>query len=378
MTQRERTLAFLLLPPLVLFGGGFLVYQGWIEPLRARDKQIRELEAEIDDRQLALANSQKKKKELDKLKPVSLPADTDLARREYAEELSRMLRDSGFEPGNIAIQPKQLEAKTGPTFAKNKPPIYTRLVYIVQAKGDLNSLVAFMEKFYKLKTLHQIRNLSVQRPVSQDRGRGNELDINLTVEALVLDVAEPRKTLLPEKTPDFPDLLAGGERKYAAIAGRDIFYGPAPAAAVEERKPSSTDYAQFIRFNGFTHSENGLELNLHDIFNNQEHLVRPRSDGDGFRVEVSYLLNGKKRTLRSGRTVDVLDEQGELQHRWLVMKANERELYLQDDDGYFVVHIGQRLSEMTRLSSEEAAQAGLIAKNTLPPEKAIAPDDKKD
>lgn len=94
--------------------------------------------------------------------------------------------------------------------------------------------------------------------------------------------------------------------------------------------------------------------------------IRPRADGDGYRVEVYYSVGSRQRSLRSGRTLDVMDEYGELQHRWLVLRVTEREIYLQDEDSYYVVRIGQWLSEMTKLTTEEAAGLGLIAAKPAP------------
>jgi len=378
MTQRERTLAFLLLPPLLLFGGGFLVYQLWIEPLRQRDNQIQTLEHDIDDKWNTVKRIKEKKKELDRLKPASLPADADLARREYEEELSKLLRNSGFEAGTFSVTPKPIDSKTSPTLAKNKPPIFIRLVFTIQAKGELLSLVQFMEKFYSKRLLHQIRNFTLQRPITADRNRPNEIDVNMTIEALVLDVAQQRKSLHPEKEPDMPAMLAGGERTYGMIAGKDIFFGPPPPAVAVERPRSSIDFAQFIKFVSFSESDDLPVLTLMDAYNNNEILIRPRADGEGYRVDVMYVLNGRKRPLRSGRTLDIMDERGELQHRWLVLKISEREIFMQDEDDYYVLHIGQRLSDMAKLSTEEATGLGLIPAKTPDKDDKAKPADRED
>lgn len=364
MTQRERTLAFLLLPPLLLFAGGFFAYQLWLEPLRSREKQLVDVAAEIADKEVILKKHLDKKKELDRYKPISLPVETDLAGREYSEELTQLLRESGFDAGTFSITPK-VDNKSVPTLGKNKP-VYTRLIYTLTAKGELAAVVDFMHRFYKVRLLHQIRNLTLRRPIqSGGANRSNELDVTMTVEALVLDNAEARKTLLPEKTPELPPLLAAEERNYAAIPGKDIFFGPPPPAA-PPRAPSATDFAQFIKFDGFTANGSGQTVTLFDAYNKQEVTIRPRADGDGYRVEVYYSVGSRQRSLRSGRTLDVMDEYGELQHRWLVLRVTEREIYLQDEDSYYVVRIGQWLSEMTKLTTEEAAGLGLIAAKPAP------------
>src|SRR5262249_10131836 len=149
------------------------------------------------------------------------------------------------------------------------------------------------------------------------------------------------------------------ERKYPSIAGRNLFFGP-PEAVVDSPRKTSPQFAEFIKFNGYT----GPVATLYDEYNNQEYAIRPRADGAGYRVEVTYLVNGRKRSLRSGKTLDILDEYGELQRRWLILRVIDREIYMQDDEGYFVLHIGQRLSELQKVSTEEATKLGLIQEKT--------------
>jgi hypothetical protein len=359
MSKRERTLALIVLPVILLIGGWLIVAELWLKPLNQREEQIAQVLKDIHERRETVEGIEARKKDLGKYRTLSLPVDADLARREYEDQLSKMLRSSGFEAGSFSVTPKPLDTKTSPQQA-NKKPIYSRLIFTVQAKGELVALVDFMEKFYKLPLLHQIHNIAVQRPLSGGQGaRATDLDINLTVEALVLDNAEPRKTLLPEKPPEVK-LLASEPRKYGAIAGRDVFFGPAPPAAQQTRK-SEVDYAKHIKFVSLTEGEKGLEATFYDAYNQHEFTVHPRLDGDGFRVEETYVLGGRRRVLRSGKAIELMDENGELQHRWLVLRLTDREMYLQDEDFYYTLHLGQWLSDMTRLSLDEAQTLGLVA-----------------
>lgn len=356
MTKREKTLAFILLPPMLLVGVGVMAHQLWWDPLRTKEQRILTMRNEIDDKKLALAKANDRKKDLDTYRVISLPRDVDLARLKYEEKISSLIRDAGFDPAAITIQPKPPDTKTGPVVAKGQPPVYTRLEFIVGLKGDLLSLVNFMEKFYKIQLLHKIRNLKVSRPST---ARTTDLDITMTIVALVLEKADARKTLMPEKPPELASILATPERKYPAIAGRNLFLGPPDAVVEAQRKPSPM-FAEFIKFNGYT---DGVAT-LYDEYNNQEYTVRPRADGTGYRVEVTYLVNGRKRSLRTGKTFDIMDEYGELQRRWLVLRAAQREIFLQDEEGCFVLHLGQRLSELQKLTTEEAAKLGLIPEKT--------------
>lgn len=355
MSRRERVLAIVLLPLMLIVGGGVMAYQFWYLPLRQRDRLINEVSDEIAAREAKVKQIRAEKDRLAKLRQISLPLDADMARREYEEELAKLLRASGFDGGSFSIIPKPPESKSSPTLA-NKKPIYTRLLFTVTAKGDLAALIDFLDRFYRLRLLHQVRNLSIQRPLTPDRNRANDLDVNLTIEALVLDTAEPRKTLVPEKTPDLAPLLARADEQYATIAGKNVFFGPPPPPPPEPQRPPSLDMTQFIRCDGILDGEKGRVATLYDAYTNNDILIRPRLDGDGFRVEVRYLLNGRKRTLRSGKMLDVQDDQGELQRSWDVVKIAADAVYLREEGAVYELHVGQRLNEMRRLSAEEVKQ----------------------
>jgi hypothetical protein len=354
VTKREKTLAFLLLPPMLLVGVGVMAHQLWWDPLRGKEQRILTMRGEIEDKKVTLAKAIERKKDLETYRTISLPRDVDLARLKYEDKLSAMIRDAGFDPAAITIQPKAPDTKSGPIIAKGQPPVYTRLEFIVGLKGDLMSLVSFMESFYKIQLLHKIRNLKISRPSNAATTRATELDISMTVVALVLEKADARKTLMPEKPPSLASLLATPERKYSAIAGRNLFFGP-PAAVMDQRKPSPM-FAEFIKFNMYS---DGVAT-LYDEYNNQEYSISPRPDGNGYRVEVTYLVNGRKRSLRTSSTFDIMDEYGDLQRRWLILRSAQREIFMQDEEGCFVLHVGQRLSEIQKLTTEEATKLGLI------------------
>ncbi|HEY8506072.1 MAG TPA: hypothetical protein VIL46_15910, partial [Gemmataceae bacterium] len=81
---RERFTALLLLGVIFLAGGGFLGYQFLYRPVADRDASIRELQKQIADREQRIAKIGKALPRLEQYKKLSLPADVDLARREYA------------------------------------------------------------------------------------------------------------------------------------------------------------------------------------------------------------------------------------------------------------------------------------------------------
>jgi len=291
---------------------------------------------------------------------ASLERRMEVANREYVGKLTEMLTKSGFAAGTFTIVPKPPDNKSGPPLAKNKP-VYTRLDFTVDVKGDLASLVDFLERFYTLRVLHQIKNFTFTRPMS---GKGNELDVKLVIEALVLDTAEQRATLEPATPVDLPPVLVPG-REYARIAGKDIFFGPAPPVREQPVEVVKfNDPSPYLKLVGLTVNQDGPVATLFDVYTNQDFEVTPRSAGDGFRVQVFYTLNGRKRELRSGKAIELVDEAGDPQITYSVVKFaySPNGLVLRcakhgRQPGrvgkYYFLRAGQTLEEMTPLTNKE-------------------------
>jgi hypothetical protein len=358
MTSRDQRLALVLLGVIVLSALGFFGYQFYLVPMRNRDSQIASLEREVADREARVAAIRAQKAMLDKYRAISLPSNVDQARREYGEELEKMLRASGFEAGSFSVLPKQPETRTSPTFV-NKKPVYTKLPFTVTARGDLASLVEWMEQFYKLRLLHQIRSLSITVPAGADanarRGQ-NELDIAMTIEALILDNAENRKTLLPEKPPQLPPVLAATDRQYASIAGKNIFYGT-PTRETSAQRPA-VDVSPYVKFDGVSHENGVATASLYDQYHNHDYQIRPNPAG-GFSIDVSYYINGRKRQLRRGPTLQLQDSAGEVKWIGEVVRIGDRELILRDEDQYYRLHVGESLADMLPLKAADLKALGI-------------------
>jgi hypothetical protein len=375
MTVRERRLAYVILTFIALAGAGFFGYQFYLEPMKVKAQQIAQLEDEVGDQLAKVKKIQADKKRLDVLSKISLPytpntrADADIVRRtdrargEYVARLNAMLQQSGFAPAAIlSIQDKKPVAgvtyapKPGVPKSKDRT-IYTRLEFALDLRGDLASLVAWMELFYQQRLLHQIKNLTVTRPINPDRARPNELDIKVQIEALVLDTAEQRMNLEPATPVDLPPVLAPG-REYARIAGKDIFFGPAPPSPKEE-KTRFVDVAPHLKLDGLWVDPDGKSVaTLYDSFHNHDYTIRPRAAGDGFRVEVSFYINGHKRSLgRDSKDIELVDEAGDVQARWTIVKFVPGGLVLRNAGQHYLLRAGRTL--------EEAQQAGPLRKSDL-------------
>ena len=96
---------------------------------------------------------------------------------------------------------------------------------------------------------------------------------------------------------------------------------------------------------------------------------------------MSYYINGRKRDLRSGRNLELHDANGDIERLWDIVKIDDRELILKDEEHYYRLHIGQSLADMVALKADEVKSLGLkddIKKTTGEEEKAKDKEPDKD
>ena len=145
MTSRDNRLAIILLGVIVLSAVGFFGYQFYLKPMRAHGPGRRPAAAKCKSAKPGRRHRRQTKPALEKMQTISLPANVDLARREYGEELEKTLRAERLRGRRFSMLPKQPDTKHQPARFANKKPIYTRLLFTVKAKGDLASLVDWMD-----------------------------------------------------------------------------------------------------------------------------------------------------------------------------------------------------------------------------------------
>lgn len=368
MNPRERFLAFCVLGIVILAGGAFLGYQFYLVPLQDRDASIAAIKLEIERKREEVRKVTAERPKLERWRQLSLPTDTDLARREYEKYLSEQMRQSGFATASFSVTPKPADTRTSPTLPGRKEPIYTRLTFTVLAHADLPSLVTFLDRFYHTGMLQQIKNLSIVRPLTTaSQQRRYDLDINLTIEALIIAGGENRRHLLPvigrrvlaldaaaalrgaptglawaawaagPTGPIGPRILAEPPRQYASIADKNIFFGPPPTT---QRSKDDADVIQFVYLTDITQTVSRTEAFLYDRYNNRKTRLRASAGFDTFRI-------------RDSEGDDVL--QGK------VIRINDRDLVIIVEEKYYVVHVGQSLREALEkpLKKEELASLGL-------------------
>lgn len=270
MTPREKFLATVLLVFVGILLAGVLGYFLVYDPMVTKNKELLKVESDILTKQTQLMGILQERKLYEAKRQQSLPADVGAARESYQRLLSGLLRKADFSASTTNLVPKTPDNKTTPTIAPKKPA-YTKLEYTIDVRGEEKSLVTFLELFYKQPLLHSIRKMTVKRSnlentrttsitskSSKDSAR--TLEITMEVEAIVLENADNRGTLLPVSGvlgmafsgvgavahtrssvennggSQFlvADISANPPRDYRTIAWKDIFYGP---TKVEPERP---------------------------------------------------------------------------------------------------------------------------------------------
>lgn len=298
MNERERALTIILLVFILVAGGGSLGYFLYWKPLQEREGRLAILREEVRKRREEVQQIQRDLPRLELWKNQALPADQNLALREYERFLAEILRESGFEPGKFTIKPQRAaesRAATGAAGKSQAGPGYSRLTFTVQTNAPLNKIVAFLERFYHTSLLHQIRGLTLTR--TTDSSRTKELRVDLTIEALILPAPESKARPAAFAVLGSgvwaarfgkavtPGGLAVPLRDYAAVAANNIFLGVAPPAPVVEGPPvDRTHLTNFILLTSITQGEEEATASLNYLYNNKRPQVQCKPKPDTFAI----------------------------------------------------------------------------------------------
>ncbi|HEX5269477.1 MAG TPA: hypothetical protein VFW33_03270, partial [Gemmataceae bacterium] len=190
-------MAVFLIVLIVFAGGGFFGYQFVYVPWNARKKQLAELQSMEQSKLLRRAELEKQRSRLARFTSLSLPGDQETARLEYERYLTQLFNRYTITNGR-SITPQPVDTKSSPTIGPNKEPIYTKLSFRVKTYATMANLMAFMDDFYRTGLMHEIRNVSIQRQgTTKPDARPDELDVTMTIEALIVAGADKRPYLLP-------------------------------------------------------------------------------------------------------------------------------------------------------------------------------------
>ena len=286
MTQREKTLTAGLLGILVVFGGGFLFYLFVYEPVSAIREQLETERDDLQKKKNELLAEEKQIKEILHVDPrlsqwaqISLPPrDPELKKQglsveeqkrkhladlrvAYVKYLRELMEKAGFLPDSIKVDVRA--GGGGPAVAKGKEPPYVQLAFSVAGHGKMDNVVLMMREFHRTPLLHHIRQVKLG-VVSESKGGKKTpglLDMDLSIDALLVNGADDRTDLQPKGLAVTPRVLAldpkqpgAGERNYLAMNRRNMFAGyqptPEPVGRVTPPAPkvSTEEKAEVLRF----------------------------------------------------------------------------------------------------------------------------------
>jgi hypothetical protein len=360
MTTRERFMAGGVLSLILLGGGAFLFNLFFLDPLAARRRAIDNLRAEISRKQERIQQVQAERAKLERWREQSLPGDTDTdmyssTRRLYDHYLRDLLVDCELASPTLRINSQKPNTSSSPLLP-GKKPIYTKLTFTVEeARGNLGNVVNFLERFYHTGLLHQIKKLSVQRPRTRTGQQPEDLDVSLTIEALVVNGVTPRPYLpyvdrrlvaidtlttlrggpgglgmaLVTAGPAGhfgPPPLAQPRRRYEDLTARNVFFPP------DEKAGSDIEVTRYVFLTDITHNDQDAhghehEAQLYDRTSNHSTRLRVRRGFDSFRI---------------------MDDKGETLVRGTVIRLDSSDVYFTADGKYYVMHVGQNLDEALR------------------------------
>jgi hypothetical protein len=329
MNPRERILAIAVIGVVILGGLGVMFHQFFLSPYRDRKANLELLQKQGQTKELRIAEIAAQRPQLERYRQLSLPADINVAELEYGRFLNGLLNKADIK--DIRVTPRRPDARNTPALA-NKTPIYTKLLFAVEGRTSLDNLSKLLESFYRTALMHQIKTLSVTRPLTLTQGqRNDELNLQMTVEALVVTGAEKRATLMPQFDrrlaaaditsavsfsptglglalwaigpfgPLGPGNLADPARDYSAIAFKNIFFGP-PPATVKQTEPE-TELLRHVTLTSITIDvgRKRREAALYDRFTNRQTRLRVMG---GFN-QFALLQNNQGATLVQGEVMRI-------------------------------------------------------------------------
>lgn len=171
---------------LALLYVGDYVYRTYIEePSRNATVALEKLDKQLQDAADSQLIAKKISQKMEDFAGRALPYNPDVARSLYQDWLLKLMER--HEMAGISIDasaPVPIEIKSRTTKKKNRLIGY-RISYSVHGKTSLPKWVNWVRDFESSGHLHKIKSLTLI-PL----GNGNEIDANLTIEAVSLQAAE--------------------------------------------------------------------------------------------------------------------------------------------------------------------------------------------
>ena len=285
MTQREKVLTTGLLGLLVAAGAGVLFHLFVYEPVSEVRTRLEAEREELQQKKNELVVQKKQIADILRVNPRLLqwsqlslpPRDPELKKANlppeeqkrkhladlrvaYEAYLSGLMEKAGFRRDSIKVDVRA--TGRAPTQLKGQDPPYEQLTFGATGRGKMDAVARMMQEFHRTPLLHHVRSASLGLiPDQGGKKADGTLEMNLTIDALLVNGGEDRAALQPKGlavTPKVlaydPKLPASSERNYLAMNKRNMFMGyePTPAAKVinEPTAPKATteERREVLRF----------------------------------------------------------------------------------------------------------------------------------
>jgi hypothetical protein len=206
----------------------------------------------------------------------------------------------------------------------------------------------------------------VSRPVTLTKDQMQaELEISISIEALVLEGVKPRKELVPTgvKSDDLPSKPARENKQYAMIPGRNIFYGSERIGGPEiQRQPPPFDLLPEIVLDEITIDDQGSVASFFDSADIVRYRVRARRPDGPFRIDSYMYLNESKRIRDQIGETELMFRDSATKKEYGPFKPiriYQTGIVLEDNGKYYYLHVGYHLNEVRLIKLEEAVAMGL-------------------
>ena len=419
MTTRERRIAAGAGGFVVLLAAGAVAYLAVWSPLQDKRRQAEQLLTETGDKQVKLAKIRKDMARLDVALKRSLPADVDVARLEYDAAITKLLRDAKVPTASVSVKPKPVETKTAPELSPRRPAFVRVGLDVTLTKVSLGTVVDVLTRYYKLNLLQQITNFTLKRADESGRETAGpifgslvadraDLVLTFVTEAVVLDGAEPRRSLLPVSLAygmvgggaglhailnspqparglapmQLARVLAANDRDYSLVLVKDFFHGPPPPAVVREVVVKE-DTSPFIRVTGVGRNPDGSGAAvIEDLAAKQEYKIDLRWVSNKLTPEVTkfyYSIKGAKKSYDAEPGLDISESSSATVKKFRVIGFADEGLVVAESraGAERVYHwgLGKALSQIKELTGAAKDKAVRVAQG-LPEAPDLAPEPK--
>ncbi len=368
MTTKERNLAYILGGVLVLVLAGVVGYMFIWSPYQSASDQIAKRHLEFLDLDEKAEKIKLDKRLFELARQQSLPADTKMSRGQYATFLETLGRKADIAPAAMKVVSADPDARSG-LIPGTKKNAYTKLAYTITLRADLYRITDLLRHFYEQPLLHSIKSINVQKPSDAKAQAAKELDVTLSIEALVLDGAPDRPTLLPVSQAvglmsgaavqtaynwsavtsgtgapvPVRGVLADQKREYLTIAGKDPFYGPPRKVQtfdpVTPPDDDSTPFMQLVSLVSYP-DDGKIEARVGDPLTYHTFTAVQNMTSGAITVLGEYTIGGKKKTLpgyssskeKMSRDLVYGTEEGKNRRAWRIRRLTETEVILEKLD----------------------------------------------